>query len=392
MSDTRSKWYCALPWTGFSNDPDGRVRPCCIYKGYIKDQQGQDMYVQTHTVKEIFSGTYMQDLRGQFRNGHRPAGCRVCERDESNGYTSKRMNYLKYSSDLDFDSEPDYPVEYQMILSNACNLKCRSCSPSHSSTWQEERTKVMGHTGYPMPHGQSGNGDSVLWKDRNNWMRHVKRLEIVGGEPFYVKKWQILWNELIEQGLSQEITVCMSSNGTIYAEDILRRLNDNFKYVSVALSIDGIGPMYEYLRHPAQWNEVSKNLLDYHRTGMNFSYSHTIGWLNAYHVPDFHTWARDNTPRFPIWNNIIHSPQHMSIVSIPTEAKDVIESRWRSYDWGPYAKDLQGILNFMRSEQPTDDEIRVGYQEFARYDRVRGENVLDVIPEQILPYVRKYFE
>ena len=127
---SQSNWYCKLPWTGFSNDPDGKVRPCCLYKGYIVDELGKEMYVQTNSVKEIFSSKYMKDLREEFRSGAKPKGCETCIVNEQNGYTSKRN---MYSGAMDYDSEPDVPVEYQMILSNACNLKCRSCSPSHSS-------------------------------------------------------------------------------------------------------------------------------------------------------------------------------------------------------------------------------------------------------------------
>ena len=41
------KHLCSIPWTGFSNEPDGRVQPCCLYKGFIKDG-GNPLYIQTH--------------------------------------------------------------------------------------------------------------------------------------------------------------------------------------------------------------------------------------------------------------------------------------------------------------------------------------------------------
>lgn len=60
------KWYCTHPCTGFSNDPDGKVRPCCLFKDYIKDNDGKFMYVQTHSIKEIFASDYMKSLRQGF--------------------------------------------------------------------------------------------------------------------------------------------------------------------------------------------------------------------------------------------------------------------------------------------------------------------------------------
>ena len=390
----QSKWYCKLPWTGFSNDPDGKVRPCCLYKGYITDETGKEMYVQIHSVKEIFSSKYMKDLREEFRSGAKPKGCETCIVNEQNGYTSKRN---LYSAAMDYDSEPDTPVEYQMILSNACNLKCRSCSPSHSSLWQAEHKVMWGHTGYTMPHGQSGENDSVLWNKRNEWMSSLQRLEIVGGEPFYIKRWRILWDELIEQGLSKHIQMDMSSNATLYEGDVVENLIANFKGIGLGLSVDGMGKVYDYLRHPGNWAEVKDNMLKYHdikkRSPESFivSVSHTIGWINAWELPEFHEFIKRQTPEFVIWNNLIHHPPHMAIWCIPETLKQRIETKWRSYDWGKYKNDIEGIITFMNSKQPSADELRRYYQTFAKHDVLRNENLLDIIPVDILDEVKPYY-
>ena len=263
----------------------------------------------------------MKDLRQQFRSGSKPVGCETCIKDETNKVHSKRMAYAHYNNN--YDTEPELPVEYQMILSNACNLKCRSCTPSHSSSWQAEHKVLFGNTGYKMPHSQPGQRESMLWTSRHEWMKYVQRLEVVGGEPFYIQRWQELWDELIELGYSQNIDVDMSTNCTIDGTDVLKRIIPNFKRVGVGISIDGIGAVYNYLRHPGNWDEVSQNILKYkeltelYPNNFGVTYSHTIGWINAWYLPEFHTWAAENTPNFRIWDNIIHWPKHMSIVTIP---------------------------------------------------------------------------
>ena len=392
-------WYCKLPWTGFSNDPDGRARPCCLYKDHIKDSNGEFMYVQTHSVKEIFTSQFMKDLRSDFRSGNKPKGCETCIIDETNGYTSKRQTYNDNYLTPDYDKEPDFPIEYQMILSNACNLKCRSCTPSHSSLWQAEHKVLFGHTGYKMPHGQSGENDSVLWNKRDEWLPSVKRLEIVGGEPFYIKRWQLLWQELVDKGLAKDVNMDMSSNGTIYAGDIVQNLVENFRNIGLGLSIDGLGKTYEYLRHPASWPEVEENILKYHelrqsmaRKNFQVSISHTIGWINAWELPEFHLYIAKNTPLFSVWNNIIHYPPHMALWMIPASLKKRIENKWRSYDWKRYSKDIEGIINHMNSKQPTDEEIREAYKTFARHDTVRNESLLAAIPEEIVDEIKPYYE
>lgn len=393
----QSKWYCKLPWTGFSNDPDGKARPCCIYKEHIKDENGQVMYVQTHSVKDIFTSKYMKDLRAEFRTGAQPKGCETCIIDESNGYTSKRQRHLDEELKPAYDADPEFPVEYQMILSNACNLKCRSCTPSHSSLWQAEHKMLWNTTGYSMPNGQSGENDSVLWDKRHEWMPSVRRLEVVGGEPFYINRWKILWHEMIEQGYSKDIKVDISTNCTIYSGELVEKLVTNFRSIGLGLSIDGMGKMYEYLRHPGKWDEVHENILQYealvkrlntHRIGP--SVSHTIGWLNAWELPEFHTFVKTEAPSFAIWNNLIHYPPHMAIYMIPATLKKRIEDKWREYDWGKYTHDIEGIITFMNSKQPSDEEIRQAYNMFKIHDTPRNENLLDVVPKEIVDEIKPY--
>lgn len=393
MDNNNTKtWLCSLPWTGFSNDPDGKVRPCCIYKGHITNSQGNPYYVQTSSVKEIFTSRFMSDLRKEFLDGKQPKGCETCIKDESNNFRSKRqtyMSFLRQDTKL-FESEPDLPVEYQMILSNACNLKCRSCTPSHSNLWQAEHKILFGNNGYSMPHGQSGHNESVLWKDRQEWMSYVKRLEIVGGEPFYIKQWKDLWREMVELGYSKNIDMDMSTNCNIFDTESLDLIIKNFKRVGIGLSIDGLDNVYEYLRHPGNWSEVSKNILNYHnlvklnKGNFDISYTHTIGWINAWYLPEFHSWTRKNTPGVRIWNNIIHYPEHMCLWMIPVSVKDLIIKKWNTFDWKEYTTDVEGLKNFMYSVEPTEERLKNEYKKFALHDLHRNERLQSVLPKSIL--------
>lgn len=397
-------WYCSLPWTGFSNDPDGKVRPCCLFKDYIKDSNGKFMYVQTHSINEIFSSDYMKSLRQSFRNGEKPEGCETCIVDERNGHRSKRQIYTRNLNDTDqplvnFDKEPDNPTEYQMIISNACNLKCRSCTPSHSNLWQAEHKQIYGNTNYDMPHRQSGDRDGLLWKNRKQWIDTVTQLEIVGGEPFYIQQWNDIWNELVDSGRSREIEISMSSNAAIFAGDQIKFLNDNFKRVGLGLSIDGMGSMYNYLRHPANWNDVEKNILEYSKLKANgmldntdISISHTIGWLNAWYIPEFTTWINENTHQFQIWYNLIHSPAHMAMWAIPGIVKDMIDYKLRSSNFGTdNLAIVNGLINHMNSAIPSDSDLVKLYKKFSLHDSFRGENILEIIPVEFVDWMEKLF-
>lgn len=382
------KFYCSIPWTGFSNEPDGRAQPCCLYKGYIVDEKQNPLYVQNKSVNEILKSEFMQDLREQFRKGEKPKGCVTCWTDESNGYESKRQIYndkIRHYPKIDFDKEPEFLSEFQLIINNSCNLKCRSCTPSHSSQWQNEIKVLTGSTGYPMPYRQSGDELGKLWTERHEWYKNLTRLEVVGGEPFYVKQWHDIFYELIEQGYSQNIDLTFSTNCTLFYEKLLNDICDNFRSVSIGLSIDGTGETYEYLRHPGKWEVAYDNMKKYRnlqsKKTVSIQINFTISWLNAIEAPELHRLIYDEFSNFSIWNNLVHNPQHMSLWAIPKPLKEKISDKWKSFSWDPkYIDTMHGILQFMNSKDISNGEFLKNLQIFYSTDVYRKENLSKSFP------------
>lgn len=380
------KHICSIPWTGFSNEPDGRVQPCCLYKGYI-EEDGKQLYIQTHSVDEIFHSKFMKGLREQFRRGEKPAGCSVCWTDEDNGYDSKRIIYntkIHNKFDLDFTAEPEHITEFQLIINNSCNLKCRSCTPSHSSQWQQEIKVLTGSTGYAMPYGQSANETSKLWIERFDWYKNLKRLEVVGGEPFYVKQWHTMFNELIDLGYSKNIDITMTTNCTLFFPELVEKLAKNFKSVSIGLSIDGTGSVYEYIRHPGKWDIVYENMKRYYAyvKKINVQVNITISLLNALEIPKLHNLIYKEFPKFKIWNNLVHTPLHLPLWATPVEFKQDVESSWNSFKWKTeYADTMASILDFMNSKDINKETFDSNLEILYKTDKFRNETLSESIPE-----------
>lgn len=400
------KHICALPWVGFSNDPDGKVRPCCISKDLISDKDGNPMYIQKDSVKSIFHSEFMHKLRDEFKKGGKPAGCVTCWRDEESGYKSKRLIYLDiHKDDLNFRELPAYPIDYQLILTNACNLKCRSCGTSHSTSWinelkqlTREEKELLYQNDYEMPHGQSGDSKSVFLEDIDKWGAAVKRMEVVGGEPFYTNVWEKVWDKLIEKGYSKNIVLTMSTNCTIYREDLIRKLIKNFKSVGIGLSIDGTGDIFEYLRKNGNWNEVHNNLKKYwelykevNSYKLTFNYTFTISWINASTLPEMTEWVKNNTPDFRIWYNLVHWPPHMCVNQIPKELKFYIEEKLNSYNWGSSKGDIESVINFMNSRQITDSEFKNNLKRLKVLDKYREEDSKKLFIKYY-PVLEKYYD
>ena len=392
---------------GFSNDPNGTVRPCCISKEHVTTKDGEKYFVQKHSVKEIFHSEYMQNLRKEFLQGGKPKGCSVCWMDEDNGYESKRQTYQKiaekFNPDFNYERTPDYPEDYQIILSNSCNLKCRSCHSSHSTSWTKELNLLPDDVKdtidiwpYDLPFGQSGDRKGKFFQEMDQWIPHVKRIEVVGGEPFYSQVWEKVWNAMIEKGYSGNITLHMSTNATIYNEPLLHRLLTSFQNVGIGLSIDGLGNTYEYLRKNGKWDEVKENLIKFHKLMVDypdkiyFTYNHTTSWVNAFNLPEFFEWTNKYTPRMAKWINIVHSPKHMAMYMLPKHAKDILNKKWKNYNFGKYTQNTDALLNFMYSKQPSDSEIIENYKKFTVLDKYRDEDT-KMLMDEICPELKEYF-
>ena len=53
MKDKLPQNFCILPWTAMEVQPNGTVKPCCMYKETLKDTNGQEYLIQKNTKEEI---------------------------------------------------------------------------------------------------------------------------------------------------------------------------------------------------------------------------------------------------------------------------------------------------------------------------------------------------
>jgi hypothetical protein len=137
---------CMYPWNQFEFKPNGTVRPCCLYSSPINNADGQEFNMNNQTeftVDDIYFSPSMVTLRQDFRDGKQPVGCGKCWREESLGKRSDRQLYNWVLRDKLFDI--DYEAEstenitsLDLKLGNLCNLSCRICNPTLSSTWAVE--------------------------------------------------------------------------------------------------------------------------------------------------------------------------------------------------------------------------------------------------------------
>ena len=254
---------CALLWSHVANEPGGTCRTCCIAKDRIKDKNGNEMNLATSTLTEVLQSEFVKEIRDELREGGEPANCETCWIDERNGKESKRIQYNEYWNNFYGDQhtvweqEPSKVIDAQLIFDNTCNLKCRSCYTNYSSKWREEAVD----RGVPFwendaPINMMDEERSKFWTELDNWTNDILRLEIMGGEPFYMKQFREFARLLIEKKTAQRISLTLSTNGTVANKELLESMATNFKDLAFSVSIDGVEDKFTYLRHPGNWEET----------------------------------------------------------------------------------------------------------------------------------------
>lgn len=396
--------YCALLWSHLSNEPGGTVRTCCIAKHRIKDDQGQDFNLGQHPMMDILTSNTMREFRNQIRAGQDISNCETCWIDEANGKQSKRQEYNEYYKEwyghdaIVWDEEPDKILDVQLIFDNTCNLKCRSCNANYSSKWKEEaddRNIPYWETTAQIDMNDIEN--SKFWTDMDRWTEHVLRLEIMGGEPFYMKEFKKFVDFLIDSGRSKNIALTLSTNGTIADKKFLDKMARNFKDLAFSVSIDGIKERFTYLRHPGDWDTVKENL-DYYYELHNSEYpvfvqiTHTVSALNIMYLPEFHDYFKEHYPKFKIWNNAVHYPKWICAAVLPGKAKKEISDILYRHDWLPqYRDEINALANFMNSQlyengSSVVDSLRPKFdaEKLKFFDQRSSQKKWDIFKSQIV--------
>jgi hypothetical protein len=164
----------------------------------------------------------------------------------------------------------------------------------------------------------------------------IIHIDIPGGEPFLsgVAEQKQLLAHYIQTGQAKDISIHYTTNVTIHPDSEWWDLWQHFKEIDMQLSIDGVGQRYEYIRYPADWNTVLKNVNQYlqqqtSRNNLRLSVSHTVSAYNIYYLDEFVSWCYTiGLPR--PWIGRVHNPNFMRPSVWPKPVRDIIISKLTS--------------------------------------------------------------
>lgn len=166
--------------------------------------------------------------------------CWQCGLIEQSGGTS-----LRTETPLLSDSPELSAIQFK--LSNRCQLVCAHCGPLLSSSWG----KFVGKSDYIQ---QFELADSVL-DELCEIVPNLKYIRFTGGEPWMdPMHWKIL--ERLSKIDTKDCELHYITNGLVNKNKI--KYWENWKNISIRLSVDGCEDVYNWFRRKAKW----ENLVD----------------------------------------------------------------------------------------------------------------------------------
>lgn len=393
--------FCIYPWMHMHVEPSGRVSPCCG-----TTNNGSTAGVgSTHrnSLVEIWNDKPMRDLRLRMINNQPTKECSRCYEQEAAGFFSMRKSANKHhghhiarvdSTKPDGSLDNFSMVYWDLRFSNLCNLRCRSCGPSFSSSWYQDQLKLS--PDYAKSHKPllfAGKYETDLWEQLIEHIDDVEQIYFAGGEPLMMEEHYRILEELERRG-KFDVRLIYNTNFT------QTRLKDRsvfdywkkFKSVAVGASLDDMGARGEYIRKGTVWDDVEQN----RRTMMqecphvDFYVSATVSILNAWHVPDFHqNWVQQGLLKASDFNiNIVTDPMFYRMDIAPAEFKREIEKKYREHlAWlTPHdslrraSNGYESAITFMNATDNTH-LLEMFWHKTHELDAIRNENILDVIPE-----------
>ena len=404
------------PFTGLATREDGAIKVCC--------RSHPIGFIQNDTLEDIWNNDNMRRIRQQVLHGERPAECAPCFALEDQGVESLRQRHISgvipearinlYPHALNgMDENFRMPFELptmELKLNNLCNLKCRMCNPTDSTSWNDWKEveefyvkednylvkNILELKLIDSPYLDKFTDNPKWWSSLEKLLPYFRRVEFAGGEPLTdPTHYRIL--EML-QPYAKDIEVKYATNLTSLGKG-KRNVFDYwpaFKSVAVNVSIDGIGASYDYIRGNGDWNEVVENIKLVQQIP---NVSRIVG---AVAVQVSNVLILDkmieyflNDIGIVFYTNMVNYPNVLSAQVLPNELKALAITKLKAVrELVPdfkYVKEnpillgitlnqIDGIVNYLLANDQNDKwEDCVEFN--RRLDATRNQSFFDVTPE-----------
>lgn len=275
-----NKAFCALPFLHLYIDANNDIGTCCS-GAKVKEFDNSFDYENDKDFDQI---------RRNMLAGNKIPQCSFCYSVEEKGGISFRIqNTVEWAKKLhcsDINNFETKLIYYDIRNDNLCNLACRMCIPEWSSQLEKEYQILN------WPHRKNKKNENLI--DTIDF-ESVQKIYIAGGEPTIMPQFKRLLQTAIEKNKTN-FELCVISNATNYNKQILTLL-EKFANVSFTLSIDGFGNTNKYIRWPADWTAIVKNINKLKTFTNQISVNITVSIYNVFCLSPLVQFLENTLPR-----------------------------------------------------------------------------------------------
>jgi organic radical activating enzyme len=249
--------YCALVHNGAYINNNSEFKPCCNVVNFKSTDTTP--IINEECLSKRLNDPKIVKIREQLSQDVWPSECKSCSDNELQGIPSLRqIHSSRVHAPESIKSVLTFDDIYLLHLGtgNKCNSKCMTCHPHSSNLWKDEfeyihdikvtkkYVSVMSDINYTMYLATS--------------IKNIQQITFIGGEPTIEENYEILLDYFVKNNLSKNMHIEFVTNLT-NIENIAKYLA-SFREVTVIVSIDGVGPINDYIRYPIKWEKVKLNL------------------------------------------------------------------------------------------------------------------------------------
>ena len=406
--------HCVAPFKSLTIDPNGDVFPDSVYKKPLGN-------LHKNSLKEIWDSKQWKQLRQDQLTRTLNPGCISCaKKEEYAGHSRRRFfdtffmyrlpnDQLEAITDKngynlsmrpkveDYDN-PNF-LYLDISTSNKCNLKCIHCRGAVSTGWIADEKKLAQTKVAELRSSRWGVytlDEQLIGKifEFPQYFEGLRYVALRGGEPTYEQRNKLILQKLIDLGWHKQITIDISTNATVNDDEFLNLL-DQFQSVMLYISIEGVGPMYDYCRGGKQYkiNDLEKMIIKYaNLKNIEICITFTTMATNVFNIKDTWEWMQKYKDYCTFsFSNTVSEPLYLSFACLNDKMRHkayvMIENIWEDLNWpGEFSRTYQPGLDRIKENllKPQDPNWKENFSDFKLYiktlDQIRQTNFLEVEP------------
>jgi len=388
--------FCNTPWYEAHIYWDGSLGICC--------QESQKLYSnqETYNIKNMslidwFNQDPVKKFRLQMLSESPTEICSRCYQEEQLGANSRRYRanqksviFTKTAFEQSFLQSPGYenflyslnssgmaetlPIELHIDLGNYCNLACKMCKSSASTTIASQYVK-WGFTEHKKYLGVDWTGDAVVWEKflyELLTIPNLKNIHFMGGETILAPRFEKFLDFMI---LHEKFDLSLSfvTNGTRFNPSLIDKLK-KFSRVGIEVSIETVTKHNDYIRQGTDTNAVLQIINQYKEYCSNSNVSLVIRpAISALSIGYYDTLLEYClNHRLLIKSNLVVKPDYLNAKILPFSVRQNYRSKYHK---------IKEQLDDINSTEDYNESDNNNYRESVKSQTNQILSILDS-PEQ----------